>query len=758
MKSKPILAGILQRFTTLLLSSAVLCSGFVQSLACAGGDYGDAYYTLIPEIENSADPYAPYYLSGHSVFGRNDDPDPTIKTNMESWQTALNSTNTEAINQLIFQSSETDLLALTQAIKNGEEIPSIWKSNPIATQLKQLKKSPIIDYLSFAKRCEKHVNRRQKSYWEEEMPLDIPGMKALQEEGKKLLKKCRNQNIKYRYHYQLLRLHFFLGEYEEVGSYFAEHFSDMKWDNKLIFSASNYDFGAAYRLSQKKENPDIAEKAQVLLKLSRTFQNCDDCPILYFEDLHQFQAQDYFEAAKGVEDPQKQIDIWMLASLRSIPLHIALDKILALNPNAPEVESILGRMLHNSQRERFIKSEATTTDYFASEEWNQICFTLKKGSINKKADNRAQFSFLLAYFDYIGGKYHKAREELEASTVIPGSERPELKRQQRILRSLLDLEEWNSKKLERAHLLIGQLDEVRAIGHADLTEYTFRRLAELADQNGQMKLEKILFTSMFSDIETSLSYPEILMLEESYHNQHKGVIERWVWKNKTFGIDEVMEWKGDALLSMHRFEEAVASYELSGTSEPMLTDPFFIRLNDCHDCDHNEYRDLYTRHSFSKKMLFLNNDAKKGDAKAALLYANALYNITWFGNSRDALTYHPKSMGNYYDTYINNEVGNFYSMKMAIPAYQRALKLAKGKEEKAKILFLLAKCEQNEFDTDGNEVSYHSFYGDDIPCDPVKNQEYRQNFKLLKTQYANTEFYKMALKECSYFEHYVRAH
>ncbi|MBI1221804.1 MAG: hypothetical protein GC180_04290 [Bacteroidetes bacterium] len=750
MKSKLILAGILKRFTALLLSSAVLCSGFIQSFACSTEDYGPYYYNLIPESDNNWDPYAPYYSWGYSLFGRSDDPNATVLNNMESWQVELKSDNVEAIRSLIFESSESSLLQLISSIKDDKALPKEWENNPLAQQLKKNKKSPVLDYLSFAKKCEKHVTR-ESNWWENSEPSDETGMHQLLEEGERLLKKCKDKELKERYRYQILRLHFYLGEYQAVNAYYAQHFSDSKWNNKLRFQAANYDFGAAFRLAHKQDSMPPAEKASLILKLSNAFQNCEDCAITYFEDLHFFNAQDYFEAARSTELPQQKIDIWMLGSLRSIPPHVALDKILDIDPNAPEIRSIMDRMLENSQQERFLRYESTLTDYFASEEWNQICMALRKGSINKKATDRAQFSFLLAYFDYISGKFHQARKELENASLLPGSENLALQHQQRVLRSLLDLETWNSKILNNAHLLIGQLNEVLAINHPELTEYTFRRLEELASNNGQMNLERLLFASMYRDIESELSYPDILMLESSFKNQEKNVIERWVSKNQKLKMSTLMEWKGNTLLAMHRFEEAAEAYKQAGHSSMLNTDPLHIRINDCHDCDHRELPGHYTQLRFCEEMVYLNNEAEKGNALSAFQYANGLYNITWFGNSRDAISYHLQSEE-------ETEHPSFYSMSLAYPAYERALKLTRDPEFKAKIHFMMAKCEQNEYDTDGSNVSYHSYYGEDLPCDPIKNQEFRKNFLILKKQFANTEFYKMALKECSYFEHYVRVH
>lgn len=749
MKFNFTLAEILRKSTALLLGSAILCSSYIQLIACAGGWDEESSFQLIPQETASWDPYAPYYISGHSVFGRTDDPDILVPSNIEAWEKYFGTAQRNDILALIFQTDEKELLSLIESIKNKEELPEAWRQNTLAQLLHKKPKAPVLDYLQFAKRCEKHATRKNDGWWGDETPLDSSGIRALLAEGTKFGKKNKDKELKARYQYQTLRLHYYLGEYKEANVYYGETLGKTNWNNKLKYQALNYDFGASWHLAHQQDSVPVQEKAALILKLSKTFQYCEDCPLLHFEDLHYFNATDFFEASRVLVNPQDLIDLWMLSSLRSIPPHIALDKIVEIDPNAPEVRYLMDHILSHSQSTRFKTYEPTTTDYFATEEWNQVRFVMKKASLNKKASDRAQFAFMLAYFDYISGKYHKSREELENSSLLPGSENPMLMNQQRVLRSLLDLETWNAINIGQSHMLVGQLNEVMSINHPDLTNYTFQRLEELAIKNGEMRKESLLFASMIRSIESELTYPDMLMLESSLETKEKNVIERWVWKHHPINLKQLKEWQGDILLIMHRFEEAAVMYEKAGKSNNLITDPFLSRVRDCHDCDHVNVPGTLTRQSFCAKMSALNAKAEKGDAKAAFDYANGLYNISWFGNSRDAIN--PALLAN-----ASEE--SFYQMEAPMAAYQRALKLAPSKENKAICLFMMAKCEQNEFYTDGTNVSYTSFYGEDEPCDPVKNQEYRKNFAKLKKEYANTEFYKMALKECSYFQHYVKVH
>ncbi|MDX5321438.1 MAG: hypothetical protein LPK45_09950, partial [Bacteroidota bacterium] len=231
----------------MLLSSSVFLSSYIQTIACYHGFDYEAYYTLIPMEKNSWDPYAPYYLSGYSVFGRVDDNNPDIPNNIDAWGNYFANKDIPAIQALIFDSDLESLQSLVDAIRQKKSLPDIWKDNSLAKGLQGQTKNPVLDYLLFAKKCEKHAMQNSQ-WWLDEVPADTLAMQALMLEGASLLKKCKDKSIKTRYHYQLLRLQFYMGQYEAVNAYYAKHFADGKWNNKLRFKAMSYDFGASYRV------------------------------------------------------------------------------------------------------------------------------------------------------------------------------------------------------------------------------------------------------------------------------------------------------------------------------------------------------------------------------------------------------------------------------------------------------------------------------------------------------------------------------
>ncbi len=130
------------------------------------------------------------------------------------------------------------------------------------------------------------------------------------------------------------------------------------------------------------------------------------------------------------------------------------------------------------------------------------------------------------------------------------------------------------------------------------------------------------------------------------------------------------------------------------------------------------------------------------------LLANAYYNMSWFGNS--PMTTH------LYRSVYDFENSPYKSMKEAKKYYKIALKNAKEKNFKAKIIYMLSKCEENEIIVRNKLYSYGNDYGDlQHPkqiADKLKQLGYGKYFTILKKEYSNTKYYKEVLKECGVFE------
>lgn len=144
--------------------------------------------------------------------------------------------------------------------------------------------------------------------------------------------------------------------------------------------------------------------------------------------------------------------------------------------------------------------------------------------------------------------------------------------------------------------------------------------------------------------------------------------------------------------------------------------------------------------------------AKNEDAYTnAMLLGNAFYNITHYGNGR---TFHEGDIMGYGNCPADFQGENreiVSNCSLAKMYYEKAFNAAKNDEQRAKMQYMLAKCERNLF--------YNNYFKTKEYCWGMNNDEVAflewDGFKNLKNKYSKTKFYQEAIAECGYFNSYI---
>jgi tetratricopeptide (TPR) repeat protein len=167
---------------------------------------------------------------------------------------------------------------------------------------------------------------------------------------------------------------------------------------------------------------------------------------------------------------------------------------------------------------------------------------------------------------------------------------------------------------------------------------------------------------------------------------------------------------------------ATAKALFKTTAKRWGTDPFVIHIRDCHDCDHEKYEKAKWDHlNVTDRLIELEGKVKLGGeqgAEAALQIGNVLYNVTYWGNARQATA----------ETHQKTE-----DSSLAMKYYKKAFDLSKNRELKAKAAYLAAKAELGTLLANGGGMAIPATW-----------------FPVLK-QFSNTRYYKEVLKECGHF-------
>src|SRR5690606_12880567 len=196
------------------------------------------------------------------------------------------------------------------------------------------------------------------------------------------------------------------------------------------------------------------------------------------------------------------------------------------------------------------------------------------------------------------------------------------------------------------------------------------------------------------------------------------------------------------------YETIIIDYK----TQELLGNPFNGKIKDCNDCDHSAKQSVkYSQLNFLQKIKEMKAKIAAGEDvyHNALLVGNAFYNASYFGNARP-----------FYNNSIINEYGNsiskehekmLYGMDNVQKYYNMAKKAAADNEQKAKMAYMLAKVERNNFYSSTYFMlnEYYYGYGNNVMVRKWGG------FEDLKNTYSDTKYYQDVIAECGYFRKYL---
>ena len=147
--------------------------------------------------------------------------------------------------------------------------------------------------------------------------------------------------------------------------------------------------------------------------------------------------------------------------------------------------------------------------------------------------------------------------------------------------------------------------------------------------------------------------------------------------------------------------------------------------------------------------------ATSGDnSKLFYEYASALYNMSYYGNSWNAVAY-DRSGSDWNDG--KHELPwekEYYGVYEARNYYQKAYDVALNKEFKAACLFMVAKCAQKQLPLPEYDYKNYDQYQKNVDAFYVK---FKNNplFGKFKSEFGTTKFYQYAYNRCSYLRDFV---
>lgn len=631
-------------------------------------------------------------------------------------------------------------------------------------------------YLGFARRNEVFTLKlNNEEYWiKESHTKNLPEAETVNilnqiTGGLNLYKNEKFKFIRERYIFQIVRLYYFNHEYEKSTQFYNNHFSEIKLTDSMKWRTLGY--VAASNTKLKKIG--VANYIYSLLYTHSKFQK--ESAYLSFQPM---EKRDWEESLKLAKNKNEKIILWYLLG-KHFNISEAMKEIYQLEPNSKYLKMLFTSIIKNKSHSIF-ENGIKYKDY-SSSQFNKIV-PLKDNvllaNVNSIANqdrvkNKFGWKIAAAYLNYLSLNFKEGDLFLESASKLKGN--VEVFEKQYQITSLLG-------KL----LQMDTIDEKSEMSILSEIKFLFSKDKNIsADLNLKFPREWVRgLLGVFYVRKGELEKAEWIqngIIERHFHNLEnaKRMIQFLEDNNSPLIriiLDNPMHSRDDYLLllgiryaqveelesSLKTFNKITDSYWKENRSDYFSerlfhTNPFQIKIMD-HYHFGNTKNKKYTHKTFIEKMIQLKKEAEANPNKTSKNYfklANAFYNMNYFGTSN----FHFNRIQNYSSNYGWEVFCSVYKEKdfypelssdIAMKYYLLARETSKNKEFKAKMTFMAAKCEQNDwYLTKDFKSSLCWITGDD-----AKDFQPGKYFQELRDIYSETKYHSEIIKECSYYARY----
>jgi hypothetical protein len=713
-----------------------------------------------PEIIQQ-EKFTPFFLSYNDYYAEVGEPY-GFQISIDEWKEYFgNENNADSVFYLVYSFYNSDLKQFKAALfKFKKQTEKNAFNNSLTTE----KINAGLAYMEYAKELEIYT-RVSYDDWTP-VSFDASELSKRIDKISEFRKKEKNEFLKIRWIFQEIRAYYLLGQFQKGIDFFEKDFKGNATIGSMYYRILGYKAACLYKLKQY---------AASNLIYAKIYDECKQQRISAFESFHPQSEEEWkltILNAKTIRDKEL---LWHLFGVYLDPLR-AMREIVKLNPTSEFIELLLVRsiniaenkLLHNpvyeGQDEMYDRSSEDERDYSSYignpyYSWKSIDSANVKELVNFVEENttlhfkeNGVWYASAAYLNWLIGNNNRSEEWIKTGQTFSGKSEICLA-QLNLIKSIVFASKLTEIQKADESYLLDLITKITSYNSLNLRpENTIRwiktHLAMLYSKNDPIRAElcKSNASEFYKD-EDNIQHMIDFMNQPYKTEWDIYIISKYFLKISELyeiqAVQKAMNYDFEGAAAIFRKNEAAGAGELSGN-------PFNIRIQDCHDCDHAlPQKVVYTKLKFVEKMIELSKKAasEKDNQERAnnyFLYANGLYNMTWYGNARvfsaTAINwnYQESNRFNGYSFKKNQEVGVYYSMKEAEKNYLLAMSLSTNKEFRAKCAWMLAKCEHNAW----LEDSWGEGSGD------FQAGVY---FKMMNDDFKDSKYYKEVIAQCGYF-------
>lgn len=775
-----------------LVSSAVLLFAYGIIYACGGGDDWDYFgynSNFTPETFTDKS-YSPLFLSGDIFYGIGFDTQHNSRFNNDiksDWEGYLKGkVDAATVNYFLIgdetpryssdkktSQNKVDITQLHVFFKNKKENQTSLKWGK-KINLKDAKVKNFVEFLYLAQKIE--TVSIGEDYWSYDpvVAKTFGDLKMIQS-IENVYNTTSDSFLKNRYWFLTMKAYFYSSNKKKAIEFFNKTEASVA-KNVLYYRALAYVAGINHQ--QKKYATSNYLYAQVF----------DKCPELRIVTAYSFRPQndvDWNKSLAMAKNSKDKAALWAIHGFYKDEAQ-AIGKIYELDPKSEHLNYLLTRLVNkqeqdiNNSFEENVKENVPVKKQTVAENKvaNQSKINAKAFDLVSKiaAGGNTEKPYLwdisLGYLQTLKGDYAAADGNFnKAEKTMPKTELSGY--QLRLLRFVNNMSKIDKLTDKNEKTILADLNWLYQELPKTYKEQEFRyQNAAQWSKNYLATLYRAksnpVMVELFGGDSQSNSYywgggnafyddeKNLLDMKAFLAKSNKTEIEKIGAGIYRLKLKDINNFQAVQATFKNKISDAIAFIQQTDSVQyyTFLGNPFNGNIKDCHDCDHAAYqKKKYSQIEFLNTIKAMQDKlAQKEDVYTnSLLLGNAFYNITHFGNGR---TFYEISIVGYgsspysFRGSMKNMITNCSLPKMY---YQKAFEAATTKEQKAKCIYMLAKCERNE---------YYNYKYDNLKNwweanDDKINFIAWNGFKTLKKDYSDTKYYQDVIAECGYFNTYV---
>lgn len=798
-----------KRFTTLAFSLFLLVP-LEQWVTACGGDYDPYdYYTSFFANNINPDPayspfryteYLPYYDNWYD-YNEEGNEEMLPDANIEEWYNYCGKAAPKAdIDSFVYQYAYKDLSNLYYHIEKGNplQVPGVMQRNGFTKWFLQQKDLEALGYLMHAKKCEPLAAISYNSW--EPVQRDTVGSARLIKSGLQLHKAAKKEFFQWRYAYQVIRATFYSGRYQQTLQLFNELVGDKTAANVMYPRILSLKAGALYKTGKDAEaaylysrtfdlSNESLEGTHISYEWSsdsvssndilRYCKNEHEKAVVYIMDgLYRHQDEDeglqLLQNAYKADPSIRGLDIVMTREINSLEQNFMTDDLTrSYKGKSPNWYWGQGFMPVNEERNK--QWDKIRSDMYAHID-GLNAFAQKVATEGK--NGRKSYWWLVSSYLYFM-KHDASKSEQYLAKAEKESLTPNEKSVAEVIRMLYILRADGKVTAATEEKMLPRLKalQARSKGKDRYATRTFVNFMSTAlaqtyfAQQDDIKAVYVLALASNNQVSTEFGDwsgavlegmgPEGIEKVKAFYNKPSNTgFEKWLTDGSPYNTERLNELEATQYLRRQEFARAaelLKNVPQKMLDENRLPDPFLAQLRDEQELNDADTARWYDKRSFAQRMTELEAKLKKSpaDAQAAFDYGTGLYNMSYYGKAHNAYTYYRSSVdGNAYykDDKLGTDEKEYYGVYKAEQYFLKANEAFSDPEQKAKCLFMAAKCWQKRCTSSSGESAW-SRYGDE---EYYKYSLANPYFGQMREQYVTTKFFQKSVASCSYLRDYLR--